>query len=73
MSNVWNVVEVHCLQVLKIVYHYANSCFDWLISEQQSVNPSREAMSILSGKYKGFTFFHPIQQSKKLFDVAIGP
>ena len=49
-------MEGHCLQVIKIVHHHANGRFDWLISEQQSVNPSREAISILSGKYKGFTF-----------------
>ena len=39
--------------------YYANSCFDWLVSEQQSDNPLREAISILSGKYKRFTFVHP--------------
>ena len=52
------MVEVQCLQVLKIVHHYASSCFDWLISGHQSFNPSKEAISILSGKYKGFTFVH---------------
>ena len=50
----------HCLQAMKIVHHYANSCFDWLIFGQQSVNPSREAISILSGKHKRFTFVHPV-------------
>ena len=45
---------------MKIVYHYANSCFDWWISEHQSVNPWREAISILSSKYKRFTFVHPV-------------
>ena len=54
------MVEVHCLEVLKIVHHHANGCFDWLISDQQSVNPSREAISILSGKYKAFTSAHPV-------------
>ena len=54
------MVEVHCLQVLKIVRHYANSCFDWLISGQQSVNPLTKAISILPGKYKRFTFVHPV-------------
>ena len=47
-SNVCNTVEGHCLEVMKIVHHHANSRFDRLISEQQSVNPSREATSILS-------------------------
>ena len=46
---------------MKIVHHYANGCFDWLISGKQSVNPSREATSILSGKYKRFTFVHSVQ------------
>ena len=38
----------------------ANGHFNWLISEHQSVNLSREAVSILSGKYKRFTFVHPV-------------
>ena len=42
--------------VLKTVHYYANSRFDWLISAQQSVNPFRETISMLSGKYKEFTF-----------------
>ena len=50
------------LQAMKIVRYYANSCFDWLISRQQSDNPLREATSILSGKYKRFTFVHPDNQ-----------
>ena len=37
-----------------------NGRFDWLISEHQSVNPSREANSSLSGKYKGSTLVHPV-------------
>ena len=60
MNSVFNVVEGDCLQAMKIVHHYANSCFDWLIDGQYSVNPSREAISILSGKYKRFTFVHPV-------------
>ena len=60
ISNVLNAVEGHCLQAIKIVHHYANSCFDWLISGHQSVNPPRETISILSGKYKRFTFVHPV-------------
>ena len=57
ISNVCNVVEVHRLQVLKIVHHNANSLFDWLISGQQS-----EAISILSGKGYNYTvrFIGPI-------------
>ena len=54
------MVEGHCLQVMKIVHHYANSYFDWLISGQQSVNPLRETISILPGKNKRFTFVHPV-------------
>ena len=45
---------------MKIVHHYVNSCFDWLISGHQSVNPSREAISVLSGKHRRFTFVHPV-------------
>ena len=40
--------------------HHTNGRFDWLISGHQSVNPSREAISILSGKYKRFAFVHPV-------------
>ena len=50
ISNVCNVVEGHCLQAMKIVHYYAIGCFDWLISGQQSNNPSRDAISILSWK-----------------------
>ena len=55
ISNVCNSMEGDCLQAMKIVHHHANGCFDWLVSGQQSVNPSREVNSILSGKYKRFT------------------
>ena len=55
ISNVCIAVEDHCFQAMKIVYHYANSCFHWLISGHLSVNPLREGISILSGKYKRFT------------------
>ena len=41
---------------MKIVHHHADGCFDWLSSGHQSVNPSREVISILFGKYKRFTF-----------------
>ena len=41
--------------------HHANGRFDWLISGHQSLNPSREAISILFGKCKRFTFVHPVQ------------
>ena len=60
ISNVVNVVAGHSLQAIKIVHHHANSCFDWLISGQKSVDPSREAISVLSGKYKRFTFVHSV-------------
>ena len=60
ISNVCSAMEGHCLQAMKIVRHHANGRFHWLISEHQSVNPSREAISILSGKYKRFTFVHPV-------------
>ena len=60
ISNVCKAVEGHCIQAMKIMHHHANGRFDWLISEHQSVNPSREAISIMSVKYKGFRFVHPV-------------
>ena len=60
IRNVCKAVEGHCLQVIKIVHHNANGRLDWLISEHQSVNPWREAISILRGKHKRFTFVHPV-------------
>ena len=60
ISNVCNAVEGHCLQVMKIVHHYAISYSDWLISEHQSIKTSRVVISILSGKYKRFTFVNPV-------------
>ena len=50
ISNVCKAEEGHCLQAMKIVHHHANGRFDWLISGHQGVDPSREAISILSGK-----------------------
>ena len=60
ISNVCSAVESHCLQAIKIVHHHAIGCFDLLISGHQSVNPLRETISILSGKYKRFTFVYPV-------------
>ena len=65
--NVCNVVESHCLQAMKIVHHYANGCFDWLIYGQQSVNPWRIVISTLSGKYKRFTLVHAVGINEKVF------
>ena len=59
---VCNAVEGHCLQAIEIVHRHANGCFDWLISGYQSINPSRETLSILPGKYKRFTFVHPVSE-----------
>ena len=59
ISNVCIMVEGHCFHAMKIVRHHANSRFDLLLSGHQSINPSREAISILSGKYKRFMFVHP--------------
>ena len=69
ISNVYNAVKSHCLQAMKIVHHHANGCFDWLISGHKSVNPSREAISIPSGKYKRFTFVHPVFSIQKITDM----
>ena len=60
IRNVCNVAESHCLKALKIVNQYANGCSDWLIPGLQSVNPSREAISVLFGKYKRFAFVHHV-------------
>ena len=43
-----------------MVHHHANGRFDWFIFEHWSVNPLREAISILYGKYRRFTFVHPV-------------
>ena len=56
ISNVCKAVECLCLEAMTIVHHHANGRFDSLISEHQSVNPSREAIFVLSGKYKRFMF-----------------
>ena len=57
----WKVIV---FQAMKIVHHHANGRFDRLISEHQSINPLREAISILSGKYKRFTFVRPVNLNK---------
>ena len=44
----------------EIMRHHANGRFDWLTSGHRSVNSLKEAISILSGKYKRFTFVHPV-------------
>ena len=72
ISNLCNVAGGHCLQAIKIVHHHPNGSFDWLISGQQSVDPSREAISILSEKYKRFMFVHPgtpIMKSKNFLSL----
>ena len=51
-------MKARCFEAIKIVHRYGH--FDWLISGHQSVNSSREATSIMSGKYKRFTFVHPV-------------
>ena len=53
-------MEGYYLLAVKIVHYDANDRFDWIISGHQNVNPSREAISILSGKYKRFTFVHSL-------------
>ena len=64
IGNFCNPVENHCLGAMKIVHHHASDRFDWLISGHQRINPSREVISILSsGKYKRFTFGHPVVNS----------
>ena len=69
IATVFNAVEGHCLQAKKVVHHHANGRFDWLISGHQSVNPSREAISILSEKFKRFTFGHPVSVRLSLVSI----
>ena len=65
ISNVCNAEEGFCLQAMKHMRYNAKSCFNWLISRHQSVNPSREAISVLSGKYKRLAFVHPLSERSK--------
>ena len=53
---------------MKIVHYYSNGRFNWLISGQQSDNPLREAISILPGKYKRFSFVHPVAADMSTYD-----
>ena len=46
---------------------YTNGRLDWLISGHQNAKPSRKAFSILSGKFKRFTFVHPALLSISLY------
>ena len=50
-SSICNAMDGHCIQAMKVVHYHANGHFDWLTDGHQSVNPSREAVSILYGKY----------------------
>ena len=61
IATVCNAMESHYLRAMKVVHHHANGRFDWLISGHQSVNPSRKAISVMSGKHKRFQFVHPVQ------------
>ena len=53
---------------MKIVHHDANDRFGWLISEHWSANPSREAIFMLSAKYKRFTFVLPVLWTTMVHD-----
>ena len=57
-------------QAMKIVRHHVSDRFDWLISGHQSVNPSREAISILSGKYKRFTLVHSVCDQLTFYELV---
>ena len=50
------------------MHYHANDSCDWLISWQQNVNSSREATSILSGKYRRFMFVYPVVL---VYDISI--
>ena len=53
-------MEDHCLRAMKIVHHHGNGRFDQLLSRYQSVNPSREVISVL---WQILTFVHPVDDS----------
>ena len=44
----------------KIICNHCNNYFDWLISVAKELLYLREAVSVLFGKCKGFTFNHYI-------------
>ena len=54
------VSKVIVYKDVKTMHHHANGRFDWLISEHQSIEPSKEAISILSRKYKRSMFVRPV-------------
>ena len=66
LNSVCSAVEGHCLEALKIVHHHPNGHFDWQIPGNQSVDPSREPISLPSGKQKRLTFVHPMSGIKIL-------
>ena len=61
----------HCLQALKMMHPYDGGGFDWLISRHQGVIPWREAISIMTEKYKRFTFVHPVVVQTNLIKALI--
>ena len=52
MTEFCNAVEGYCLWTIKTMHRHANGSFDPLLSGHQSVNPSRDAIAILSKLYK---------------------
>ena len=69
INNVCNAIEGHCLQAMIIMGHHANGSFDWLMSGHLSINPLREAISVLSVKYKRILFVHPVRH--KLLGITV--
>ena len=54
--NVCKVAEGHCLQHMIIMHHYANGCFDWLISGQHQILQEKQFLFCL-GNTKNLSLF----------------
>ena len=56
--------------VLNNPHGTAHTLYRVLISGQQSDSPLRETTSVLSGKYKRFTFVHPVTETIMIHHFA---
>ena len=54
------MVKDYFVKAIKTVHHHDNGSFAWSISGPQSINHLREAISVMSGKYKRFMFVHAV-------------
>ena len=58
--QICNALEGHCPQAMKIGHSHVNDRLDYLISGHRSLNPSKEAISLFSRKYKRCKFVHRV-------------